>query len=179
MSITAPITYIPNFCEGDVESLWNEISWVNIDTVPRYECWMNDYGVPYSYGSGTFSRTYEPIDWYSEADNIRNFLKFKFDFDCCFINGYINEKQHLGWHSDDSPEMSHDHPIAVVSFGEEREIWFRNKYEPEVVEKLLLENGSFLLMHPNMQRDWEHRIPKCSRNNIGKRISFTYRKLVV
>ena len=36
-------------------------------------------------------------------------------YNVCFLNRYDDQRNHLGWHADDSPEMDHDHPIAVVS----------------------------------------------------------------
>jgi alkylated DNA repair dioxygenase AlkB len=99
------------------------------------------------------------------------------DFNVCFLNRYDTQHGHLGWHADDSPEMSHDHPIAVVSLGAEREIWWKPKTEkgetpPE--RRRLLEHGSVFVMPAGFQRDHLHRIPKCDRA-VGTRISLTFR----
>jgi hypothetical protein len=48
-------------------------------------------------------------------------------FNAIFLNKYDDEKQHLGWHADDFEGMRQDQPIAVVSFGAEREIWLKDK----------------------------------------------------
>lgn len=193
--MNAPIKYMPGVFDADlVDQLWEDIAWEKRDDAPRYECWMNDYGDPYTYGSGEHARTYQPLErWEPSADNIRNALNMRgmAQYDCCFINGYINGRQHLGWHADDSPEMDMGHPIAVVSFGAEREIWLRKRMtrtDPHDAfrdwsnipdEKITLGNGSILIMEAGMQRDWQHRIPKSPLGeNCGKRISFTFRKLV-
>ena len=101
-----------------------------------------------------------------------------YEFDVCFLNGYENGRDHLGWHADDSPEMDDARPIAIVSLGAEREIWFRDirSYETGInPEKLLLGNGSLCLMQPGMQDTHQHRIPKSPRHDCGPRISFTFR----
>lgn len=182
--MTAPITYVEGAFDGLVgpNQLWDSIAWENRAGAPRYESWMNDYALPYTYGSGDHARTYEAVAWHPLADEIRGILNETdhTSYDCCFINGYAHQHQHLGWHADDSPEMDHEHPIAVVSFGAPREIWFRAKREVYAVvpdATMLLASGSLLVMHAGMQRDWQHRIPKADRE-VTRRISLTFRRLV-
>lgn len=189
----APVTYSPGFVPGDhVDRIWDTMPWENREGAPRYEAWMNDYALPYTYGHGEHARTYEAMPaWHPMVDALRDWINFVLDarFDCCFVNGYAHGRQHLGWHADDSPEMDMDHPIAVVSFGAEREIWFRPKLAPGFnrsqnvtdwgLEKQLLGNGSMLVMHAGMQREWQHRIPKSPVADCGRRVSLTFRKLVL
>jgi transcription elongation factor Elf1 len=49
------------------------------------------------------------------------------EFNAIFLNKYDDEKQHLGWHADDFEGMRKDQPIAVISYGAEREIWLKHK----------------------------------------------------
>jgi len=96
----------------------------------------------------------------------------------CFVNGYENEKQHLGWHADDSPEMDDDRAIAVVSYGAERFINFRPRGHKGVApHSVLMPSGSLLLMKAGMQDEWDHKIPKHSAE-CGFRLSLTYRGIV-
>jgi alkylated DNA repair dioxygenase AlkB len=195
--VNAPITYEDSEWLADathVDMLWDSMPWENREGAPRYEAWMNDYGLPYTYGSGDHARTYEPMPrWHPMVDHIRLVLNQSegTSYDCCFVNGYAHGRQHLGWHADDSPEMDHEHPIMVISFGAEREIWFRQRMEwKEPLNRIamspgwyppegrLLKNGSRLIMHAGMQRSWQHRIPKSPVADCGRRISLTYRKLV-
>ena len=192
----APIVYMPDMFSSYADEMfkhfWKKLPWEKRPDAPRRECWMNDYNIPYSYGSGEYARTYEAMpEWDFVVEMVRRVLNgvFAANFDCCFVNGYEHGRQHLGWHADDSPEMDMDHPIAVVSFGAAREIWFReaiaindtsNKLvyaEPKIQ---LLANGSTLLMNAGMQKNWQHRIPKSPLGEAcGPRVSLTYRKLVV
>lgn len=125
-----PITYIPNFIK-DADKLFkalrDELSWVRIGLTPRSEYYCNDTDVPYTYGTGQFARTYE-VQPYSQAIlDIRAAIEAeaKTNLDVCFLNHYHDSSDQLGWHADDSPEMDDTRPIAIVSFGAEREIWFR------------------------------------------------------
>lgn len=49
------------------------------------------------------------------------------DFNACFLNKYDDQHQHLGWHADNFEGMDPKAPIAVMSFGAEREIWLKDK----------------------------------------------------
>lgn len=201
----APVTYKARFVyqpSNVFAFLWRQVPWEKREDAPRREAWFNPYGEPYTYGSGDHARTYEAHDLNPNVSNagwiiseVMDRLNKEFDanFDCCFVNGYEHGRQHLGWHSDDSPEMDMDHPIATVSLGVPREIWFRLKpvegrldapgrttaLTNNTVDKLTLANGSVALMHAGMQRHWQHRIPKDHKGeDCGPRISLTYRRLV-
>ena len=74
--------------------------------------------------------------------------------------------------------MDQTHPIAVVSFGAERDIWvkeFNTKGNIPDDDKYLLENGSLFIMPAGFQQKYLHRIPKHNRP-CGPRISLTFRK---
>ncbi len=191
----APVTYIPNFIASGQDFLmdlsWRLLPWEQRDGAPRRECWFNPYGLDYTYGSGEYARTYKSHDLRGEGPAwLVNVILQQLNastgasYDCCFVNGYEHGRQHLGWHADDSPEMDDNHPIATVSLGAEREIWFRQTPTSQnanilSTEKLLLANGSAAIMHAGMQRSWQHRIPKSPVAECGPRISFTCRKLVI
>lgn len=192
--------YMPEFVwEPSVlmNMLWTDLPWENREGAPRRECWFNPYGREYTYGSGEHARTYQahPLDdreYFSYAiAGVMATLNHQTgaSYDCCFVNGYAHGRQHLGWHSDDSPEMDQAHPIATVSLGAEREIWFREKphavlnrsesLNNESLTKITLEAGSACIMPAGMQQTHQHRIPKSPLGDAcGARISLTYRRLV-
>lgn len=172
--------FVPKeIADSEYERLWNNLSWVQRDQTPRREYWQNDYDLPYTYGSGEFARTYEAQPW---DDFIRETMQslneqYGITLDCCFVNGYEHQRQHLGWHADDSPEMNPEQPVAVISLGAEREIWYRRKDDHTDITKVLLGHGSLFMMPAGMQQTHDHRIPKASRV-VGPRISLTYRSLI-
>jgi alkylated DNA repair dioxygenase AlkB len=176
-----PITYIPNFIvdpTSSFNSLSNELDWEQREA-PRQEYYSNDFPKPYIYGVGRGQREYLPKPWHTVMLDIRKQLEelTSSTFEVCFLNRYLNQKDQLGWHADDSPEMDDERPIAIISLGVEREIWFREKNNPGAIDKLKLGNGSLCLMHKGMQDTWQHRIPKASFQ-CGERISLTFRGYV-
>jgi len=180
-----PIRYIPKFIPNADEAfsaLKTELEWVRIGNTPRNEYYCNDFGVPYTYGNEEFARSYESQPYHPVITSIRNAIEKETGtiFEVCFLNFYQNQKDQLGWHADDSPEMDDARPIAIVSLGVEREIWFKEigaSNNPEDVTKIKLENGSLCLMLPGMQDTHLHRIPKASFV-CGPRISLTFRGYV-
>ncbi len=192
----APYSYDPGFMAPSIaddafQRLRDELAWVRRDTTPRMEYYVNRYKVPYTYGVGEFARTYEPMPEHPVITALCAILTMHADvpFDVCFLNRYTDQSQHLGWHSDNSPEMDDTRPIAVISLGAEREILFRRTPEPVVngneleafgppsVHRLMLGHGSLCLMAPGMQDTHQHRIPKAGRQ-CGERISLTFRGYV-
>lgn len=159
------------------EALWNELPWIQHDDAPRRECWMNDFGLPYTYGRDAGRRTYDPAPWHPIVEEIRQklFGLLSVHFDGCFINGYADESQALGWHSDDSPEIDPARPIAIVSLGAERLISFRPAgVKGDPTHQVSMPSGSLVMMHAFSQQTWAHKIPKHDRP-CGRRISLTYR----
>ena len=181
--MNVPIEYIPNFVPNPglvFDRLWMELGWVQRDQTPRLEYYCNDSGLPYTYGRGAGVRTYHAQPYHPLILEIRIDLQMLTGtvFEVCFLNGYRDGSDQLGWHADDSPEMDDARPIAIVSFGAKREIYFRPQNDKLAVEKLWLESGSLCLMKAGMQDTHFHRIPKSSVNNCGPRLSLTFRGLV-
>lgn len=183
MSYMEPIYiagYIPKeIADHEFLRLWENLDWVQRESTPRREYWMNDYDLPYTYGSGDYARTYDAQEWdvFIRATMFRLNADYECLLDCCFVNGYEHQRQHLGWHADDSKEMNPEQPVAVISLGAEREIWYRHKDNPTDVTKVLLNHGSLFIMPAGMQQTHDHRIPKAARV-VGPRVSLTYRSLI-
>lgn len=169
------------------EDLRMSLFWIQHEKVPRKEYFVSDMGKPYAYGSGAFSRTYHPQPWTGELRFLQDRAQDRCGckFEVCFLNYYETGKDQLGWHSDDSPEMDDERPIVIITFGAEREIWFRQRPTKETVAgdiipitKLTLQGGSICIMPPGMQDTHQHRIPKAGVHNCGPRISLTFRGYV-
>ena len=176
-----PVTYTPNFiADSDTvfDMLWNELDWERREFTPRREYWTNTFERPYTYGRDIGARTYYPrpshvmID--TVSDKLEEYLGFRYI--ACFLNGYENGKDALGFHSDDDPGIDHSRPIAVVTVGAGRMIQFMEKATGEKGEQFL-EPGSLLLMLPGMQDTHLHRIPKAGYI-VKPRISLTFRSLI-
>ena len=180
--MTVPFEYIPGFIENPdavFKVLWTEIDWRRIGQTPRREYYCNDFPKAYTYGKGAGVRTYETQPYHPVMLEMRRKLETltKTTFEALFLNGYENSRDSLFWHADDSPEMDDARPIAIISLGAEREIWFAPNDDMKDVTKLRLGNGSLCLMAPGMQETHKHRIPKAGYE-CGPRISLTFRGYV-
>lgn len=155
------------------------LDWLSV-TEARKEYFMSNVGgISYTYGSGVGQRTYTSMPYTSLVKVIRDKLNadFSCDYNVCFLNRYDNEKNQLGWYSDDSAEMNSDHPIAVISFGAEREIqWKLKDFKGHLPmdQKQILQNGSLFIMPAGFQENHVHRVPKTDKI-CGTRISLTFR----
>lgn len=186
-----PTLHLPIFLP-QLGTLLKEVPWVNVRDA-RAECFMALTPTTYNYGTPPHDQTYTSVPYHGSVANVQtmlNMLSYTFspnktdggpaEYNVCFLNRYDNEHNQLGWHSDDSPGMLHEHPIAVVSFGEPREIWVREKGlkgEIPAQDRYSLADGSLFIMPPGFQMTYQHRIPKGSRK-MGPRVSLTFRRYV-
>lgn len=159
--------------------LTEELDWLRRDGAPRMEYYCNEVPVPYTYGRGRGERTYEVQPWHPALLLIKTaaeqFAGCKFEV--CFLNRYLDQRDQLGRHADDSPEMDDKRPIAIVTFGAERDIQFSPQTNPSDITKVKLEHGSICLMHAGMQDTHFHSIPRAGFE-CGERISLTFRGYV-
>jgi alkylated DNA repair dioxygenase AlkB len=102
-------------------------------TTARHEYFMSYDKTDYSYGNKDGNNPNAAVYTSQPFTAGVNLLMIQLNqilgtrFNACFLNKYDNQKQALGWHSDDFPGMRADEPIGVISFGAEREIWVRDK----------------------------------------------------
>ncbi|GAA4274398.1 alpha-ketoglutarate-dependent dioxygenase AlkB [Aquimarina gracilis] len=107
-------------------------------------------------------------------------IKEKVDIACnvsfttCLLNQYRDGQDSNGWHSDNEKELGTNPIIASLSFGAERWFHFKHKTDKQLKRKILLENGSLLLMKGTTQEFWLHQIPK-SKKILHPRINLTFR----
>lgn len=95
------------------------------------------------------------------------------NFTTCLLNLYRDGQDSNGWHADNEKELGIEPVIASVSFGAER--WFHFKHKTKgLKQKVLLQNGSLLLMKGKTQENWLHQLPK-SKKVIKPRINLTFR----
>lgn len=92
---------------------------------PRLSAWYGDAGSVYTYSGMTF----QPLPW------SRTMLRIKEDieratghrFNSVLLNLYRNERDSVGWHSDDERELGARPVIASLSLGETRSFRLRHK----------------------------------------------------
>lgn len=143
---------------------------------PRLVAWYGDAGKSYSY-SGV---SHEPLPWSSRLQDVLQDIEglTQHRFNTVLLNHYRNERDSMGMHADDEPELGTHPVIASLSLGEERTLVFRHKHDKSVPAiKIPLASGSLLLMKGTTQENWKHGIAK-ERQPCGARVNLTFRTVL-
>jgi alkylated DNA repair dioxygenase AlkB len=172
------VVWMPEVTRDNVIAHLGTLDWAD-RTPTRMEYFVADIDGAYTYGEGVGERTYEQQEWTPFLRGAQVAVQdfYSTQFEVLFLNRYMNERNWLGWHADNSPIMDHTRPIALITFGAEREIHFAPYEDKKDVTSLKLEHGSLCLMQPGMQISHVHRIPKAGFQ-CGERVSFTFRGYV-
>lgn len=143
---------------------------------PRLLCWYGDPEAHYTY-SGV---AHAPLPWTPLLLEIKSDIEqlVQYSFNSVLLNYYRNERDSMGMHADDEPELGPEPVIASLSLGDERVLQFRHQTRrAEPTRKLPLAGGSLLLMSGATQKHWKHGIAK-SRLPCGGRINLTFRAIL-
>lgn len=143
---------------------------------PRLSAWYGDPGTHYTYSGITLA----PLPWTPTLLMLKADVEAAcaYRFNSVLLNLYRNERDSMGWHSDDEPELGDTPLIASISLGASRIFRFKHKrrrdLRPVSVE---LTDGSLLVMAGSTQRFWRHAIDK-ERTRKDARINLTFRTVV-
>lgn len=142
--------------------------------VPRLVCWYGDKNIEYRY-SGV---NHVSLAWTAELLELKQRIEKHSShlFNSVLGNLYRDERDSMGWHSDNEKELGNTPCIASISLGEERLFKIRNNLSGETFGETL-NNGSLLIMSGNFQNEWQHSIPK-EKTIRGPRINLTFRHLI-
>jgi len=181
----ADIQYYPSFFSSEESSayfkiLMNETPWQQDDiklfgktyAQPRLTALYGENEKPYGYSGITmlpkpFSKTLLEI-----KEKIETVIPASFT--TVLLNLYRDGSDSNGWHSDDEKELGRNPVIASVSFGTPRVFQLKHKKDKTLKHKILLEDGSLLLMQGTTQELWKHQIAK-SKKVVAPRINLTFR----
>lgn len=141
--------------------------------IPRQQVWMGDPHCSYKYSGVLF----EPEPWHPLVRQLTDWVNqlCKTRFNSVLLNWYSDGQQHMGWHSDDEPELGNNPQIASLSLGQQRFFDLKHKNLGTQL-KLELGHGSLLLMAGQCQQYWQHRVPKMAAAPEG-RINLTFREI--
>ena len=166
------VTYIDNFIENPI-ALFNflktTVKWDERMTARK----TASFGKAYNYSQ----INYPYQAFLPELEAIIKKLKpvIGFEPNNCLINYYMDGKSKMGYHSDQTDILEAGTGIAIVSIGEQRELKFRNIENPDVFMSYELTAGSLVYMTQDIQKYWQHAIPKTDTEN--GRISLTFREI--
>jgi alkylated DNA repair dioxygenase AlkB len=136
---------------------------------PRLTAWHGDAAYTYS------GLTLEPLPFTPLLQTIREAVESATArrFNSVLLNYYRNERDSMGMHSDDEPELGPEPAIASVSFGDTRTFTLKHKRSKRTL-KLDLTDGSLLLMAGCFQKNWLHGVNKQARP-ADPRVNLTFR----
>jgi alkylated DNA repair dioxygenase AlkB len=143
---------------------------------PRLTAWYGDRDARYVYSGIEL----DPLPWTPRLLATKASVERATGsrFNSVLLNYYRNERDSMGMHSDDEPELGAAPIIASLSFGDARTLIFRHRSdrgrEPLRIE---LGDGSLLLMQGATQRNWKHGIAK-ERRPRGARVNLTFRRII-
>ena len=150
--------------------------WGKMYLQPRLVAWYGDSGSDYTYSGITLT----PLRWTGLLLDIKRRIETvtEASFNSVLLNYYRDNRDSMGFHSDDEPELGLRPVIASLSLGEERTLVMKHKLNKLAKPvRLKLASGSLLLMKGETQRYWNHGIAKESRP-CGPRINLTFRQII-
>jgi alkylated DNA repair dioxygenase AlkB len=142
---------------------------------PRLTAWYGDQDARYVYSGIEL----DPLPWTPRLLAIKASVEQATGsrFNSVLLNYYRNERDSMGMHSDDEPELGALPVIASLSFGDARTLVFRHRSDRSRKPiRIELGDGSLLLMRGATQRNWKHGIAK-ERRPRGARINLTFRHI--
>lgn len=139
---------------------------------PRLTALFGNNKKPYSYSNITM----HPHLFTTELEEIKAKIENKLNikFTSCLANLYRDGKDSNGWHADNEKALGKNPSIASVSFGEDRFFHLKHKANKNLRRKILLKNGSLLIMKGETQEHWLHQIAK-TKTYKNPRVNLTFR----
>jgi alkylated DNA repair dioxygenase AlkB len=141
--------------------------------IPRQQVWMGDPHCSYRY-SGVMFR---PEPWHPVVQKLTGWVNRQLNrqFNSVLLNLYRDGNEHMGWHSDDEPELGLMPEIASLSLGHTRRFELRHLQSGHQLN-LSLADGDLLLMAGACQQFWQHRLPKQAKVE-SVRMNLTFREI--
>lgn len=160
------------------ETIWRHehvVVWGKRYLQPRLTAWYGDPGKSYSY-SGTEMHA---LPWTPLLLELKRRVEelAEAEFNSVLLNLYRDQRDRMGFHSDNERELGPDPTIASLSYGETRSLIFKHKRRKDLpLKSVALTSGSLLLMKGKTQQNWNHGINSESRL-CGPRINLTFRHI--
>ncbi len=152
------------------------VVWGKKHRQPRLSAWYGDKDCSYTYSGIRL----EPIPWSAALLEIKRQVErlTQTTFNGALLNFYRDQRDSMGFHSDDEPELGPQPVIASLSLGERRTFILKHKSRKDLKPaRIALESGSLLVMKGATQEHWKHGIDKETRQ-CGPRVNVTFRRIV-
>jgi alkylated DNA repair dioxygenase AlkB len=149
------------------------VVWGQSHLQPRLSAWYGDADSQYTYSGLAMTPTpWTPLlaDLKAQVEDL-----CQARFNSVLLNLYRDQRDSMGMHSDDEPELGAQPVIASLSLGETRTLVFKHRHRSDLAPvRLPLNDGSLLLMQGATQAHWKHGIAKQTRP-LGPRLNLTFR----
>jgi alkylated DNA repair dioxygenase AlkB len=179
------VVYIPNFlsreeCESlktlilrDKDRFQRSIYKIFGRTVPspRKSHSYGDEGLVYKDYSGDRVAEGWPDFLKPLKDRIERTSMAQYNY--VLVNLYQNGDEYIGYHADREKGLVEGSTVASISLGAERDFCFKHNTSKQVT-KILLQEGSLLLMKGETQKYFKHSLPKRKRVK-DYRLNLTFR----
>jgi alkylated DNA repair dioxygenase AlkB len=152
------------------------IVWGKKFVQPRLIAWYGDAGRAYTYSGIKL----DPLPWTKLLIDVKLRIEAisAATFNSVLLNYYRDNRDSMGFHSDDEPELGDKPTIASLSLGEQRTFVLKHKRDLNLKSvRLELASSSLLLMKGDTQKNWKHGILKKVRS-CGPRINLTFRQII-
>jgi alkylated DNA repair dioxygenase AlkB len=149
------------------------VLWGKSHLQPRLSAWYGDPNSRYTYSGLAMN----PLPWTPLLARLKAQVEAwcQTPFNSVLLNLYRDQRDSMGMHSDDEPELGAQPAIASVSLGETRTLVFKHRHQPALATvRVPLTDGSLMLMRGATQAHWKHGIAKQTRP-LGPRLNLTFR----
>jgi alkylated DNA repair dioxygenase AlkB len=149
--------------------------WGKTYAQPRLTAWYGDAGRAYTYSGITL----QPEPWTKLLQELKADVERAVaeQFNSVLLNYYRNERDSVGYHSDDEAELGPTPVIASLSFGDTRTFVLKSKHRRHKPVRIALEDGTLLLMKGATQQNWRHGVEKETKP-CGPRLNLTFRRII-
>ena len=141
---------------------------------PRLTVSFADKGAGYGY-SGVMLKS---LAWTAELREIKSRVEKAcgYKFNTALLNLYRQGDDYMGWHRDNEKNLGAAPAIASLSFGARRKFQLRNYTDKKEIVTVELGHGDLLIMSAELQKCWEHGLPKAA-GVVLPRINITFRRI--
>lgn len=169
-------------CQEWMKAHMDEGSWFQPEGVPRKTAWYvseDCTDCPYRYSGLEYPVTVFPPfmqEIRAEVCRLCGIPPEEYP-NCCNVNVYHDQKQEVGWHSDDEvmfQALNGDTRIISFSLGVPRDFCWRLQGTTETIGSTSLGDGDIMTMEGLFQKHYKHSVPS-SDQPCGARINMTFR----
>jgi alkylated DNA repair dioxygenase AlkB len=150
------------------------VAWGKTFLQPRLIAWYGENGRNYTYSGISL----DPLPWTKPLLDIKSKVEavVQTTFNSVLLNYYRDNRDSMGFHSDDERELGEQPIIASLSLGDERIFILKHKAKALKPVRLRLVSNSLLVMKGDTQRNWQHGIDK-ERRLCLPRVNLTFRQI--